>query len=51
MIKNKKILDDLGVDRRNYKWSGTKKLSKINLSELPEYLKSNTKKYIKWLDC
>ena len=51
MIKNKKILYDLGVDRRNYKWSGTKKLSKINLSELPEYLKSNTKKYIKWLDC
>ena len=50
MIKNKKILYDLGVDRRNYKWSGTKKLSKINLSELPEYLKSNTKKYIKWLD-
>ena len=50
MIKNKKILYDLGIDRRNYKWSGSKKLIRVGISELPEYLKNNQKKYIKWLE-
>tara|TARA_B100000029_G_scaffold80140_1_gene71538 strand:+ start:1322 stop:2215 length:894 start_codon:yes stop_codon:yes gene_type:complete len=50
MIKNKKILYDLGVDRRDYKWSGKKTLSRVDLSEMPDYLKSNYKKYNNWLD-
>ena len=50
MIKNKKILYDLSVDRANYKWSGTKELGKVDLSEMPSYLIDNHKKYSSWFD-
>ena len=50
MVKNKKILYDLGVDQKDYKWSGTKKLKKVAISEMPEYLSKNFKKYNDWLD-
>jgi len=49
-IENKKILYDLGVDQRNYKWSGIKSLNKVSLSEMPDYLSYNYKKYSDWLD-
>jgi len=49
-IKNNKILYDLGVDRRDYKWSGTKTLAKVSLSEMPDYLSDNYKKYSNWLE-
>ena len=49
-IENKKILYDLGVDRRNYKWSGSKTLDKVPLSEMPDYLSYNYKKYVNWLE-
>ena len=49
-IKNKKILYDLGVDRREYKWKGTKTLEKVNLSEMPDYLTANYEKYYDWLE-
>ena len=50
MINENRILYDLNVDQRTYKWSGKKKLSRINLSELPKYLSENSKKYTKWFD-
>ena len=50
MIKEKRILYDLGVDQRTYKWKGNKKLIKVNLSEMPNYLKENQKKYFNWLE-
>ena len=49
-IKNNKILYDLGVDKRGYKWSASKSLSKVPLSEMPEYLSDNYKKYMKWIE-
>ena len=49
-VKNKKILYDLGVDQRDYKWSGIKSLTKVPLSEMPDYLSNNYKKYSDWLD-
>ena len=49
MISSNKILYDLGVDRRDYKWSGAKTLNKVELSEMPEYIKINHKKYSNWL--
>tara|TARA_B100000029_G_scaffold459407_1_gene489485 strand:- start:1805 stop:2674 length:870 start_codon:yes stop_codon:yes gene_type:complete len=49
-IESKKILYDLGVDRRNYKWSGSKTLSKVSLSEMPDYLSNNYTKYANWLE-
>ena len=49
-IQNKKILYDLDVDQRDYKWSGTKKLYKVDISEMPEYLSRNYKKYSNWVE-
>ena len=49
-VKNKKVLYDLGVDQRDYKWSGEKKLSKVDLLEMPKYLSENSKKYSDWLE-
>ena len=50
MIDEKRILYDLNVDQRTFKWKGDKKLKKVNLSEMPEYLSQNYKKYSNWLD-
>ena len=49
-VNNKKILYDLGVDQKDYKWSGAKTLNKVSLGEMPEYLSSNIKKYSDWLE-
>ena len=45
-----KVLYDLGVDKRGFKWDGSKTLSKVSMNELPVYLTSNYEKYSKWLD-
>ncbi len=50
MINENRILYDLNVDQRTYKWSGKKKLSRVNFSELPKYLSDNSKKYNDWFD-
>jgi len=50
MVKDKRILYDLGVDQRGYKWKGDKFLNKVSLSQMPEYLAVNYKKYEKWLE-
>ena len=50
MVKNKKVLYDLGIDKKDYKWAGTKTLSKVDISEMPKYLSSNYKKYANWLE-
>jgi|TARA_B110000438_G_scaffold72389_1_gene72496 beta-1,4-mannosyl-glycoprotein beta-1,4-N-acetylglucosaminyltransferase len=50
MVKDKKILYDHSADQRDFKWQGNRKLKKINLSELPDYLRENNSKYSKWLD-
>ena len=49
-LKNRKVLYDLGVDQRDYKWSGTKNLIKVSFSEMPSYLEKNYKKYIDWFE-
>ena len=50
MVKNRRILYDLGIDQRDYKWKGTKTLNKTDISELPQYLSNNYKKYSNWLE-
>ncbi len=49
-INQKKIIYDHGMDQKEYKWGSEKILSTINLSELPDYLKENSKKYSNWLE-
>ena len=50
MIENRKILYDLSVDQRDYKWAGSKTLKKVDLSQMPDYIRKNYKKYNNWLD-
>ena len=50
MVKNKKIIYDLNVDQKDYKWKGTKSLNKVPLSSMPSYLSNNYKKYSNWLE-
>ena len=50
MIENRKILYDHSVDQKNYKWAGSKTLKKVDLSQMPDYLRENHKKYDNWLD-
>ena len=50
MVENKKIIYDLNVDQKDYKWNGTKSLNKVPLSFLPSYLSSMYEKYYNWLE-
>ena len=50
MVESKKILYDHSADQKDYKWTGSKTLKKVDLSQLPDYIKVNYKKYDNWLD-
>ena len=50
MVENKKVLYDHSVDQKDHKWGGKTTLKKISLSEMPDYLSENNKKYANWLD-
>ena len=50
MVSKKKILYDHSADQRDFKWKGSTTLKKTNLSEMPEYLSKNYKKYVNWLE-
>jgi len=50
MVENKKILYDHSTDQKNYKWTGAKTLKKVDLFQLPDYIRENYKKYDNWLD-
>ncbi len=50
MVDNKKILYDHSADQREFKWTGSKTLKKVDLSLMPDYLRENYKKYSDWLD-
>jgi len=50
MVSKKKILYDHSADQRNFKWKGSTTLKKTDLSEMPEYLSKNYKKYTNWLE-
>ena len=49
-IEEKKIIYDHSVDQKEYKWGSDKKLTTISLSQMPDYLKENYKKYVNWLE-
>jgi beta-1,4-mannosyl-glycoprotein beta-1,4-N-acetylglucosaminyltransferase len=50
LINEKKIIYDHGIDQKKYKWSGNKKLNKVDNTYLPKYITSNLDKYKDWLD-
>ena len=49
-ILEKKILYDHNVDQREFKWQSEETLTKIELSNMPDYLRVNYKKYANWLE-
>jgi beta-1,4-mannosyl-glycoprotein beta-1,4-N-acetylglucosaminyltransferase len=49
-VKEKKAIYNLNVDQKEDKWSSKTDLLEVELSIMPDYLKNNYKKYIKWLD-
>tara|TARA_Y100000590_G_scaffold394947_1_gene474524 strand:+ start:16 stop:894 length:879 start_codon:yes stop_codon:yes gene_type:complete len=49
-ILERKIIYDHSVDQRKFKWGSDKILTKINMSDLPDYIKQNPKKYFNWLE-
>ncbi len=51
LIKNKEIMYDHKADKKDQnKWKSSKKLEKVELSSLPEYVKENSTKFNQWLD-
>ena len=49
-IEEKKVIYDHAADSREYKWDSETTLNKIQLSEMPDYLRVNYKKYANWLE-
>jgi len=49
-ISEKKIIYDHGVDQRESKWKSKKTLTKIDLKNMPTYLRENYAKYSNWLE-
>ena len=49
-ISEKKIIYDHSVDQKKFKWGSEKTLTKIDLSEMPDFLKDNFKEYSSWLE-
>ena len=51
LIKERKIMYNHNADKKDVgKWSNEKYLEKVNLDYLPNYIKENKKKFIKWID-
>jgi len=50
MVQDKKILYDHSADQKGYKWTGSKTLKKVDISQMPDYIRKNYKKYYAWLD-
>ena len=49
-LSEKKIIYDHGVDQRESKWKSKKTLTKIDLKNMPTYLRENYAKYSNWLE-
>jgi len=49
-VSEKKAIYNLNVDQKENKWDSKTTLLTIELSNMPDYLKENYKKYLNWLD-
>jgi beta-1,4-mannosyl-glycoprotein beta-1,4-N-acetylglucosaminyltransferase len=50
LIKNKKAIYDLTIDKRNQKIGAGNLLEKHDLNKLPSYINNNLNKFEKWID-
>jgi len=49
-ISERKIIYDHSVDQREMKWKSEETLTKVDLTNMPNYLKENYIKYASWLE-
>jgi beta-1,4-mannosyl-glycoprotein beta-1,4-N-acetylglucosaminyltransferase len=50
LINSKEVIYDHRVDQTQYKFGGGQKLKKVDIKFLPEYIFSQKKKYLEWLE-
>ena len=50
IISEKRVIYDLGADKRSKKWNSSTNLITEDEKFLPEYIKDNKKKFFNWLD-
>ena len=50
VMKNKKAIYDLNVDKKVKKFGGGKQLEKYSIDKLPKFLQNNLNKYKDWID-
>ena len=50
LIKEKKVMYNHKIDKKNNKWLGTEKLQTLKLEEMPKYIIENYKSYKPWLE-
>jgi len=50
LMKDKKVMYNHSIDKRENKWGEGEKLQAVELDEMPEYVLKNLEKYKPWLD-
>ena len=50
LMKQKRIMYDHSIDKKDNKWGSGKNLHQTELNEMPKYIKENLEKYKPWLD-
>ena len=50
LIKEKKVMYNHAMDKKENKWGEGEKLETLNVEEMPEYILKNIEKYKSWLD-
>ena len=50
LVKEKKVMYNHMIDKKEFKWSGGGKLETLNLNQMPKYIQENREKYKLWLD-
>ena len=50
LVKEKKVMYNHMIDKKEFKWSGGGQLEALNLNEMPEYVRNNKEKFENWLE-
>ena len=50
IISEKRVIYDLGADKRVKKWNSSTNLITEDEKFLPEYIKENNKKFLSWIE-
>ena len=48
-MEERRVIYEHNIDQKSFKWSGKSKLTKIDNSKLPNYIKLNKNRFKEWL--